>query len=57
MASDQPPISLRLPERAREWLDDTCHEARITRSELLRCAINVARAHPEELELKIRDLT
>lgn len=56
MADPAAPISLRLPPRAKDWLDDLCHEKRITRSDLMRCVINVARAHPDELEAKIGDL-
>ena len=57
MASQNAPISLRLPTKAATWLEDTRAEHEISRSDLLRAVINVARRHPEELQARIQDLT
>jgi hypothetical protein len=53
MADHKVHITLRLRERGLAWIDHLAAENRVTRSEVVRAALQVARVHEKEVKERL----
>jgi len=55
MADNRVHVSVRLGQKGLEWLDRIAHEHHQTRTEVLRCALIVAKKYEAELIKQLKD--
>lgn len=48
-------VNVRLAERGREWLDDLAAEYHVTRTDVVRNALAVAKVHEKDLRKRLEE--